>query len=204
VNLWQDIHQMIPSFNHSHVLPPFLGDSPTAAANTSPYECSSLEMVRQFAISHERCALLKGWLRYRADLRQLGFVQGFQWVDGSFSEDVEVHEQRAPGDVDVVTFALPPLGKTKQEINVMLAANPSLFNRSELRSQYGCDAFLVPMDTSPDKLVKRSTYYFQLFSHRRSDHVWKGLLQIPLESDDDKAMALLDNMKLGDSYVAPA
>jgi hypothetical protein len=195
---------MIPSFNHSHVLPPFLGESPTTSANTSPYECSALDVVRQFAVSTERRALIRGWLRYRADLRQLGFAQGFQWIDGSFSEDVEAHEQRAPGDIDVVTFALPPLGKTKQEINDMLAANPSLFSRSELKSQYGCDAFLVPMDISPDKLVKRAIYYFQLFSHRRSDHVWKGLLQIPLESDDDKAMALLDNTQFGDSNVAPA
>ncbi len=185
-------------------MPPFLGDSPTAAANTSPYECSCIEVVRQFATSVERCKLLKGWLRYRADLRKLGFDQGFQWVDGSFSEDVEMHEQRPPSDVDVVTFAQPPTGKTKQDINAILIANPSLFMRNEVKLSYSCDAFLVPLDVSPENLVKRTTYYFQLFSHRRSDHVWKGLLHIPLESNDDKALALLDNTKLGDSHVAPA
>lgn len=195
---------MIPPFNHSHVMPPFLGDSPTAAANTSPYQCSSVEVVTQFATSVERCKLLLQWLHYRADLRQLGFSRGFQWIDGSFSENVEAHEQRPPSDVDVVTFAHPPMGKTKQEINAILVANSSLFMRDQVKQRYGCDAYLVPLDTSAESLVKRTAYYFQLFSHRRSDHVWKGLLQIPLESDDDKAMALLDNMKLGDSHVAPA
>ncbi len=195
---------MIPPFNHSHVLPPFLGDSPIVVANTSPYECSAQEVVHQFAISPERCKLLRGWLSYRADLRQLGFGRGFQWIDGSFCEDVEMHEQRAPGDIDVVTFALSPAGMSKQDINALLMGQPDLFNPNSVKLRYGCDAYLVQLDSPPERLVKRTSYYFQLFSHRRSDHVWKGLLQIPLESDDAVALQILDNLNSGESHASPA
>ena len=72
------------------------------------------------------------------------------------------------------------------------------------KEKYGCDAYMVPLDRSPMNLVNNTTYYFGLFSHRRSDQVWKGLLQIPLESDDALARDLLKNMPLGDSNAVAA
>ncbi|WP_414651656.1 DUF6932 family protein [Hafnia paralvei] len=36
----------------------------------------------------------------------MGLAEGFQWVDGSFTENIELIERRTPNDVDVVTFSL--------------------------------------------------------------------------------------------------
>ena len=195
---------MIPAFNHSHVLPPFLGESPTVSSNQSPYIVSMLAVAQRFAHLPGRAHLVQGLLDYRAGLAALGFVRGFQWLDGSFSEDIEAHEQRAPNDVDLVTFAYPPVGLNSLQITQLLMDSPHLFDRQAAKATYGCDVFLVPLDKSPESLVKRASYYFALFSHRRSDHVWKGLLQIPLDSDDALAQDLLNNLPPGDRNVVTA
>ncbi len=195
---------MIPDFNHSHVLPPFLGDSPTAASNASPYRASMLEVTQRFAALPGRRRLIEGLLNYRSDLAALGFLQGFQWLAGSFAEDVEAYAQRPPNDMDIVTFAFSPVGLTSTQIGQMLAGHPALFMNAQAKDNYGCDGYMVPLDKSPENLVKRCTYYFGLFSHRRSDQVWKGLLQIPLESDDALAREWLKNMPLGDSNAVAA
>lgn len=195
---------MIPHFNHSHVLPPFLGGDPGTASDVSPYRCSMLELAERFAHLPGRRRLVDGLLDYRAALAKLGFVRGFQWLDGSFAEDVEAHAQRAPQDIDMVTFAHSPAGLSSTQINQLLADYPALFDAEQAKQTYGCDAYIVSLDKSPENLVKRATYYFHLFSHRRGDHVWKGLLQIPLESDDALARQLLHNMPLGESHAATA
>jgi hypothetical protein len=195
---------MIPNFNHSHVLPPYTGDGPTASSEVSPYRTSMLEVTERFAGLPGRRPLLEGLLAYRADLAALGFVRGFQWLDGSFAEDVEAHQQRPPNDIDIVTFAFSPAGLTSVQINQVIADNPTLFTNASAKEKYGCDAYVVPLDKSPENLVKRTAYFFSLFSHRRNDQVWKGLLQIPLESDDALARDLLQNMPLGDTNAATA
>jgi hypothetical protein len=163
-----------------------------------------LEVTQRFASLSGRRWLIEGLLDYRADLAALGFVRGFQWLDGSFAEDVEAHEQRPPNDIDIVTFAFSPVGLTSTQIDQMLAANSALFMNAQAKTKYGCDGYVVPLDKSPESLVKRCTYYFALFSHRRSDQVWKGLLQIPLESDDAQAREWLKNMPLGDKNAVAA
>src|SRR5258707_13269006 len=93
----------IPPFDSNSVLPPHLGD-PRLSNEISPYPCSSLELCDRFATSPDRVRILDGFLRLRALLRDHGMTDGFQWVDGSFLEDVENAEHRPPGDIDVVTF----------------------------------------------------------------------------------------------------
>jgi hypothetical protein len=173
---------MIPDFNHSHVLPPFLGGDPTIAAECSPYLTTMLELVERFAHLPGRRRLLDGLMLYRADLAKLGFIRGFQWLDGSFSEDVEAHHKRPPNDIDLVTFAYAPLGLSSTAVSQLLASNEDLFITVKAKVKYGCDA-----------------YDCNLFSHRRGDHVWKGLLQVPLESDDTQARELLDNVSSGEN-----
>jgi hypothetical protein len=193
---------MIPAFNHSHVLPPFLGGDPTASAAVSPYAVSSVGLVERFGHTVERRRLLAGLFAYRTALASHGFVRGFQWIDGSFVEDVEHASGRAPDDIDLVTFAHSPSGLSSGEISTLLNTNPDLFDAKQLKARFGCEGFLVPLDKSPERLVRRSSYYFNLFSHRRSDYVWKGMLHLPLDSDDTEAQIMLDNMTQGDPYVA--
>lgn len=195
---------MIPDFNHSHVLPPFLAGGPTSASDVSPYHASMHEVTQRFASLPGRRRLIEGLLNYRADLATLGFVRGFQWLHGGFAEDVEAHAQRPPNDLDIVTFSFSPAGLTNMQIVQTLANHPALFTNAQARKKYGCDGYMVPLDKSPENLVKRTTYYFSLFSHRRSDQVWKGLLQIPLDSDDALAREWLKNTPLGDSNAVAA
>lgn len=149
---------MIPDFNHSHVLPPFTGDGPTAASEVSPYRASVLEVTKRFASLPGRRQLLEGLLAYRADLAALGFVRGFQWLDGSFAEDVEAHQQRPPNDIDIVTFAFSPAGLTSAQISKVIADNPVIFTNARAKEKYGCDAYVVPLDKAPENLVKRTAY----------------------------------------------
>jgi hypothetical protein len=196
---------MIPAFNHSHVLPPFLGESSTVASSqSSPYMMTMLELIQRCAHLPDRARLMQGLLDYRAKLASLGLLRGFQWLDGSFAEDIEAHEQRAPRDIDLVTFAYSPVGLSSPQIIQLMVANPELFDRVEAKVRFGCDVFLVPLDKSPENLVKRTSYYFGVFSHRRSDHVWKGLLQVPLESDDALARDLLNNLTSGVDHASTA
>jgi hypothetical protein len=195
---------MIPGFNHSHVLPPFLGSDPTALSAVSPYPASMLELVERFGHLPGRTKLLDGLLRYRADLAKLGFVRGFQWLDGSFVENIEIHQQRPPNDIDVATFVYAPDGLNSGEITLLLDTHPDLFTSAKAKIKYGCDAYLVPLGNSPVTLVRRTAYYFGMFSHRRGDHVWKGILHTPLDSDDMQARTLLDNMGSGGNDAATA
>jgi len=70
----------------------------------SPYVVGLLDVVERFATTPERIRILDGLLRFRADLHQTGIVSGFQWLDGSFMEQVEILEHRPPRDLDVVNF----------------------------------------------------------------------------------------------------
>jgi hypothetical protein len=191
---------MIPPFNHSHVLPPFVGET-HSSANGSPYVVSATELVARFATTRERIALLDGLFRYRKAMREIGFVSGFQWLDGSFVENIELHADRPPNDVDIVTFAHPPVGKTNAEISEMLKSHPELFNKEPCRKSFGCDVFLVRLNVLPERLIHETTYWHGFFSHRRGDHVWKGLLQLPLDSDDNTAMTQLSNMRDGGNHA---
>ena len=71
----------------------------------SPYVVTISDVIRRYATSAERIEILVGLLKFRADLRTAGFIDGFQWFDGSFVENIEETRGRAPADIDVVTFA---------------------------------------------------------------------------------------------------
>lgn len=147
---------MIPNMNASSVLPPYMGEAPAAPALMSPYEVNMLEVVRRFASSLERVAILRGLLSYRGDMRALGVVDGHQWLDGSFVEDVEAIRHRPPADIDIVTFSRVPGDNTaKREVMV---ANPGLFFPGPAKLNYKCDAYFVDLDKKPEFLVDDTRY----------------------------------------------
>lgn len=94
---------MIPNFDHNNVVPPHLGN-PTETTDLSPYSCNSLELCQNFATTKERIEILKGLISFRHKMTLNGITEGFEWLDGSFIENIEITEKRPPRDLDLVTF----------------------------------------------------------------------------------------------------
>ena len=74
----------IPSFDYNNVLPPHLGN-PTNSNHLSPYPCTILELCHQFSTSKERILILKNFVTFRQRMTAEGIINGFQWLDGSWS-----------------------------------------------------------------------------------------------------------------------
>jgi hypothetical protein len=162
----------------------------------SPYRATVTDLVAHFATSPERIAILRGFLRYRADLHAFGIVSGFQWVDGSFVEDID--KLRAPNDVDLVTFfERPSRMATDAAFRSAVSGAPHLFSKSLVRARYMCDAQFVDLSQPAQHVVGQTRYWFGLFSHKRSTFQWKGMLEVALGTlaEDQNAATLL---KAGD------
>jgi hypothetical protein len=183
---------MIPKMNASMVLPPFVGDNPAVKASMSPYPVSMVEVVERFATSSLRVAILRGLLSYRGALLRAGLVDGYQWLDGSFVEDIETARRRGPKDIDVVTFASSPADLSDRK--TWLGANEGLLDPRRTKEDFLCDAYFVDFRNRPELLVDDTRYWFGLFSHQRESSLWKGMLKIPMLSDDVAAETLLDAM----------
>jgi hypothetical protein len=182
---------LIPLFNQSGVLPPFVGVDPTIPAGCSPYQVKPVELVAAFATSGERNSLLRQLFQYRANLRSAGIANGFQWLDGSFMENVEIVRGRPPKDIDLVTFAhRPQHAQTLAQWGAFISANVTLFQRpiGDL------DAYYVDLNIPVEALVSRTTYWAGLFSHQRVTALWKGLLQLDLAEDDSAAISFLGTL----------
>jgi len=138
--------------------------------------------VLRFATTPDRQRILAGFLNFRAALHSAGLTQGFQWLNGSFVEDIEVIAGRGPHDIDVVTFFHLPPNQTQQTVS---QAYPRLFRSGDTKADYQVDAHFVQLDGDlPEPLVGQSAYWYSLWSHRRNWQ-WKGYLEIDLSSSDD-------------------
>ena len=180
----------MPSWNSSGVLSPIDINAPHSQRR-SPYAMTLGDFVGSFAFTAPRIDILRGFLAYRERLHSAGLVSGFQWLDGSFLEDVERVKGRPPGDIDVVTFFDLP-GHLTQEM--VRDANPGLFpqndiERKALKSQYNVDAYVQSLSTAPPRLVKQSAYWYSMWSHRRDDFIWKGFVQVDLNPKGDVSLA---------------
>lgn len=187
---------MIPAFNLNGVLPPFVGATPGAQiALSSPYECAPEEVVQRFSTSEHRKGLLRGLFRFRAALRSYGFEIGFQWLDGSFTEDVE-SRGRNPADIDVLTLSYrpDPLVADAEAWSKFVQTHQSggIFDRKLNRVSYDCDTVFLDLHTAPHIVARQAAYWNGLFSHRRDTFQWKGMLALPLHVDDRAAIAALE------------
>lgn len=173
---------MIPAFNVSNVLPPYVGANPAIPSFFSPYDASMVELVAMYATSPERIDILKGLLAYREKLRRLNITHGFQLIDGSFVENCEALRGRPPADVDIVTFAhvsVPPA-----QVPALVQNNLDIFDSAQAKATYKCDAYFVDLNKPSALVVSDAFYWFGLFSHQRVSNLWKGMLRIPIMSDD--------------------
>lgn len=181
---------VIPSWNANGVIPPVSSTAPTSAER-SPYSVSLNDLILRYATSPKRVQILSGFLRYRRRLHEAGLRMGFQWLNGSFHENVEVNEARDPNDIDVVTFYKLPIGFNQQQAALQFA---DIFPKSEteqiaLKRTYFVDAYIVSLGLPGPLLVQQSAYWYSMWSHRR-DATWKGFLQIDLDPAEDSLAAI--------------
>jgi hypothetical protein len=151
-------------------------------ADRSPYNASLDAFVDAMGTTHSRLNIIDGLLSFRSEIHKIGLEVGFQWIDGSFSENVESTEGRDPRDVDVVTFFELAEGETEDSI---FQKNPNLFDHDFVKQTYLVDSYWsvlgVPIDYQS---VKQISYWYSMWSHRR-DGLWKGFVQVGLESPQD-------------------
>ena len=177
----------VPAFTIDGVIPPYTGvDGPGDAADLmTPYEASPLEVVTRFATSVGRREILGHWLEHRRMMRLLGVDAGFQWLDGSFVEDKE------PNDLDIVTFFRRPLdAQTSIEIGQLMRANPETFIRAPIKAVRRLDAMFVDLNGSSEGIIDATRYWCGLFSHRRVDDLWKGMVKVSLAAADEDLAGL--------------
>lgn len=174
----------IPAFDHNLVLPPHLGD-PVSPGQLSPYPCTTLDLCQRLGTTAKRRAILGKFLDFRDRLSAEGLRNGFQWLDGSFLEDVETRESRSPEDLDLVTVYWgydltfqAGLGTRFREF-----ASPVLSKAAYCLDHYNFDAGFHPTVT-----LEQTRYWVLLFSHNRQG-VWKGMLRIELNTPDEDAAA---------------
>ncbi len=170
----------LPSWNSLGLIPPIDEQLP-ASAERSPYTVSLTDFVLRFGQTSPRKIVLEGFLKYRAALHTAGLVSGFQWLYGSFLENIEILEGRTPNDIDVVTFFDLPAGKSQTDIQ---RAFPELFpisrdSHKELKDTYFVDVYYEHLGKAPSRLVRQASYWYSMWSHRRNQ-AWKGYVQIDL------------------------
>ena len=182
---------MLPGFNASGVLPPFVGENPGMEPNlASPYETTMSSFSEQFGQSAPRRTILRRLLAYRQALRAVGITTGFQMFDGSFIEDCERLHSRPPSDLDVVTFSHLPV--PPHQVAEFAQQHAALFDRDAVKEAYSCDSFFVDLTKDARYIVADTMYWYGLFSHQRDTFMWKGLVTVPLMSDDVDALAALE------------
>ncbi len=174
----------IPAFDHNLVLPPHLGD-PVNRAQLSPYPCTTLDLCQRLGTSPERRAILGRFLDFRERLRTEGLTTGFQWVDGSFVEDIEARDGRSPNDLDVVTVYW---GYDDTFQSGLVGRFPEVASPSLSKTNFCLDHYPFDAGFHPELTLDQTRYWILLFSHNRLG-VWKGMLKIELNTPAEDAAA---------------
>jgi hypothetical protein len=180
---------MIPAWEMSGVLPPIRPGEQGHSCDRSPYVTSLHHIVERFATSVERIDILQGYLNYRHEMHILGIELGFQWLNGSFMEQVELLEARPPNDLDVVTFFYLPVGTDQQAFAERIEY---LFDHRQTKERFHVDAFPFLLgEPTENRQVRQVAYWYSMWSHRRYGE-WKGFLQVDLSPrEDGEAFAAL-------------
>lgn len=188
-------------WNIQGVIPPIATGEEGHSPKRSPYPISINEFVHKFAFSTERIKILIGFLEYRKAIYSSGITTGFQWINGSFVENIESIAERAPNDIDVVTFSnlyqtIPNYPKWA-EINFNFLSNPIAKNK------YKVDSYWVDMDIGFNEYsIERCTYWYSMWSHQRDTNIWKGFFVISLSpSDDTDAINYLSRLSIESNHA---
>ncbi len=178
----------IPPFN-AHGAVPFI-DPGAATANPvtpqrTPYVVSILEFAKRFGGTPERRKILRGLLLLRGDLINNGVTDGYQWINGSFVEDVESIRKSPPNDVDVVTFAAWGDGARQM---ALVAAIPDLLTHLGSKNTYMVDHYIHPTDqVLSERSAQVVAYWFSMWSNQKTSGRRKGFASVSLNAADDAA-----------------
>lgn len=172
---------VFPPFGPNGLLPPFTGQDPTADGARSPYVGTLVDVVDRFATTQERCRILAGLLRMRLELHNLGFVNGWQWLDGSYLEN----RPTEPRDIDIVTFLFPTTS-TDPPSEVARRFREAGLLPPAAKARFSCDSYIVELLSGPVPAIRAAVYWYGLFSHRRLTFEWKGLVQVDLSPSEDR------------------
>jgi hypothetical protein len=166
--------------------------NPVDRSQLSPYPCTIIELSHKFSFTPHRINILRSFVLFRQRMSTMGIIFGFQWLNGSFLEDIETAEGRAPHDLDLVTFC----GGLSPAEQVNIVANfPEFINPSLSKTNYSLDHYPIDIGFSPEVTVEQTRYWLQLFTHNRNS-VWKGILRLPLNTtlDDQHALDYLNSI----------
>jgi hypothetical protein len=172
-----------PAFDMRGLLPPFVGPNP-ATNIRSPYRATMVELVTQLATTPERRQLLRNLIAYRALLATDGYVNGIQFIDGSFVENIERNENRAPNDIDIFSLLETPQKYANDMIlwfngGGMLFWNNEVADRNRNKQRFALDTYaLLFQQLTPMRLIEGVIYWYGLFSHQRQTFAWKGFLAL--------------------------
>lgn len=187
---------MMFEWNSFGVLPPIAPGSPGHDLDRSPYVVTMREFIDHFCFSEQREKILGGLVCLRKEIYNIGIRNGFQWIDGSFLEDIKTLEDREPNDIDVVTFFTLP---DELDQTSLYNRNQAIFNHDSVKSLYLVDSYWMPMQKSVNfDFIRGVVYWNSLWSHRRNGQ-WKGYVQIPLDYNETNTfMDLLQNSTGGE------
>lgn len=177
---------MIPDFNIHGVVPPIRPGQPGESDDRAPYPTDMLTFCQRFGSTADRCAVLRGLLDLRDAFFGAGLADGYQWIDGSFVEDVERIRGRPPADIDVVTFAA--LGDAAAQ-RALAARSPKLFDRAHIKATFHVDHYYVQTDSGllTEPFARRVAYWYSMWGHQRDTERWKGFVSVSLQSNDNLA-----------------
>lgn len=186
---------IIPPFSASGVLPPFIDASPTIPAKRSPYATDMFQLVERFCTSAHRAKLLLGLNSYRQHLSKGGFVSGYQWIDGSFVENVETTRGRPPSDIDVVTLFNRPMkyqvSGHQWDADYKATLHKQFFSTKHMKPRYYCDTYSIDLDADQASLVDHTMYWGGLFTDIKGSTEKKGIVRIPLATDPMEFSAII-------------
>ena len=129
--------------------------------------------------------ILGKFLDFRDRLRGAGVNQGFQWLDGSFLEDVETRDKRPPKDLDLVTIYW---GYDLAFQRNLFATFPEFAQPALAKTAYLLDHYPFDAGYDPTVTLEFTRYWILLFSHNRLG-TWKGMLRVELNTVTDDAAA---------------
>lgn len=186
----------IPAWTAEGVLPPINAAQPVSAER-SPYLVSLTDYVLRLGDTPARRTVLDGLLHIAP---RSGPRASCRASSGSMAASSNMwNESRGePNDMDVVTFYRLPPDRSQRDL---VSARPALFlDHAIVKRSYRVDGYLEHLGMEPERLTRRSAYWYSVWSHRRDQH-WKRFVQVDLATSEDTfATATLASLTAGASH----